>query len=299
MKEIFFEWKIKEKAEDFIVKEVIDIPFSDFGKYNIYLLIKRDMNTKEITAPYRLFYAGLKDKNALTFQYVSTKKYLGELLKEKREGGKFFFLQYIGKSSKQIKVGHLKGNKFSVRLKGHKIDTTKDWFINYFDIQRLSKNLKKGKELLLTIDDNTIWKKMKWIEHFSIEAYLSYLWNKSLKLYLMENYEGYLVKEKNITFFVPYTSYSQLMEKPRKFWTILGSKVKLDEEEKKYYEKALQDENIDLQFLIQKLKNLKLKGNYRKYFLKATDIKVSDSRIEFFIQKGGYATMFLKQIYIT
>jgi len=298
MKEIVFNWNIKEKPEDFIVKEVIDIPFSDRGKYNVYMLVKRNLNTKDITAPYRLFYAGLKDKNALTFQYVSTKRYLGELIKEKRDKGTFFFLYHVGKSSKQIKVGHLKGNKFSIRLKNHIIDREKNWFINYFDTQRLSKNPIKGKELLLNLPDGITWKKLKWLEHFYIEAYLSYLWNKSLELFLKENFNGYILKEKNIKFFIPYTDYNQLMSSPKKFWAILGHKVKLDHFEEKYYKIVLKDENIDFQFLIEKLQNLKLKGGYRKYFLKAEDIKITEERIEFFIHKGGYATMFLKHIYV-
>jgi tRNA pseudouridine13 synthase len=299
MKILDFNWNIKEKPEDFIVKEIMDIPFSEKGKYHIYLLVKRNMNTKEITAPYRLFYAGLKDKNALTFQYVSTKKYFGELIKEKNEDGKFFFLLHIGKSIKQIKVGHLKGNKFSIRLKGHKINTKKDWFINYFDTQRLSKNLVKGKSLLLSVDKNKTWKQLKWVEHFYIEAYLSYLWNRSLQLYLMDNYDGYLIKDKNITFFIPYTDYQSLMSKKKKFWTILGNKVKIDDLEEKYYSQILRDENIELQFLMEKLKDLKLRGDYRKFFIKAEDIKINSERIEFFIPKGGYATMFLKHIYIS
>jgi len=298
MKEIDFSWNIKEKPEDFIVKEVIDLPFSRDGKYNVYLLIKRNMNTKEITAPYRLFYAGLKDKNALTFQFVSTKRYLGDLIKEKRDKGTFFFLQYIGKSKKQIKVGHLKGNKFSIRLKDHKIDTSKNWFINYFDSQRLSKNMKRGKELLLNEKMNLTWKELKWIEHFYIEAYLSYLWNKSLELYLIDRFNGYIVREGNLDFFIPYTNFDELFENRKKFWSILGYKIKLDGYEKKYYNQILQYENIDLEFITERLKSLKLKGNYRKFFLKAENIKILGNRIEFFIPKGGYATMFLKHIYL-
>jgi tRNA pseudouridine13 synthase len=88
------------------------------------------------------------------------------------------------------------------------------------------------------------------------------------------------------------------MSSPKKFWAILGHKVKLDHFEEKYYKIVLKDENIDFQFLIEKLQNLKLKGGYRKYFLKAEDIKITEERIEFFIHKGGYATMFLKHIYV-
>jgi tRNA pseudouridine13 synthase len=162
----------------------------------------------------------------------------------------------------------------------------------------LSKNLKKGKELLLNLEEGISWKGLKWVEHFYIEAYLSYLWNRSLKQYLMNRFDGYLVKEGNLEFFIPYTNFEELFQNRKKFWSILGYKIKLDEDEKKYYSQILQYENLELEFVIEKLKGLKLKGNYRKYFLKAEDIKVRGDRIEFFIPKGGYATMFLKHIYL-
>ncbi len=294
--EILFNWNIKEKPEDFIVKEVAEYPFSKNGKYFLYLLIKRNMNTKEITAPYRLWYAGLKDKNALTFQYVSSDKYLGELIKERRDKETFFIMYFLGRIKKRVKIGHLKGNKFSIKLKGNSIEL-KDWFINYYDLQRIERNLNKGKKLLLTLSENKIWKKLKWLENFYIEAYLSYIWNKSLELYLIENFEGYFIKEKKFKFFIPYTDYSYLFQNIQKFWPILGYKVKLNDTEKLFYRKVLTEEGLDFDFLIEKLKSLKLKGDYRKTFLKAEDIKVNKERIEFFLPKGAYATMYLKHIY--
>ena len=294
--EILFNWNVKEKPEDFIVKEVAEYPFSERGKYFLYLLIKRNMNTKEITVPYRLWYAGLKDKNALTFQYVSSDKFLGEYIKEKKDKDSFFIMQFLGRVKRRVKIGHLKGNKFSIRLKDNSLDL-KDWFINYYDLQRIKRNLNKGKKLLLNSIEIENWKKLKWLENFYIEAYLSYLWNKSLELYLMEHFKGYFIKEGNFIFFIPYTDFNYLFNNIQKFWPILGYKVKFNDIERNTYTKILLNEGLDFYNLMEKLKSLKLKGDYRKTFLKAENIKITEERIDFFLPKGAYATMYLKHIY--
>ena len=294
--EIEFNWNVKEKPEDFIVKEVAEHPLDEKGRYFLYLLIKRDMNTKEITASYKLWYAGLKDKKALTFQYVSSDRYLGDFIKEKRSDNSFFIMYFLGKVKKRVKIGHLIGNKFSIKLKNNSIEL-KNWFINYYDLQRIERNLNKGKRLLLNSENLQGWKKLRWLENFYIEAYLSYLWNKALELYIMENFEGYFIKEKFFKFFIPYTDYNYLFQNVQKFWPILGYKVKLNEVERDIYNKVLFKEGLNLEDLLKKLKSLKLKGDYRKTFLKAEDIKTNNERIDFFLPKGAYATMYLKHIY--
>ncbi|WP_457642521.1 tRNA pseudouridine(13) synthase TruD [Persephonella sp.] len=297
MEKIIFRWNLKERPEDFIVKEVADLPVDENGKFYLYILIKRNLNTKEITNRYKLRYAGLKDKNALTFQYVSSDRFLGEIIKEKIDDKTFYILQYAGNLKKRIKIGQLKGNKFSIKLKGNKI---KDqiWFINYFDIQRLERNFEKGRKLLKNLPEGIKWKDLSWLENFYIDAYLSFLWNKSLMNFLMENFDGYKIKEKSFGFFIPYTDYEYLMGNIPKFWSIAGYKVKMKDFERKIYRKILIEEGFDFDTFIQKLKQLKIKGDYRKTFLKADNLKISQDRIEFFLPKGSYATMFLKHIYL-
>ncbi len=294
--EILFDWNVKEKPENFIVKEVGEHPLNEKGKYHLYLLIKRNMNTKEITAPYRLWYAGLKDKNALTFQYVSSDKYLGELVKERIDKDTFFIMQYLGRIKRRVKIGYLKGNKFSVKIKNVDIEP-KDWFINYYDLQRIEKNLKKGKDSIINLSLNSERKKLRWLENFYIEAYLSYLWNKSLELYLKQFFYGYYIREKLFRFFIPYTNFKNMFNSIQKFWPILGYKTKFNNVEKSIYEKILKDEGLDFDILNKKLYLLKIKGDYRKTFLKVDNLKINSDRIEFFLPKGAYATMYLKHIY--
>ncbi|HID79201.1 MAG TPA: tRNA pseudouridine(13) synthase TruD, partial [Aquificales bacterium] len=64
-------FKIKEKPEDFFVREIIDIPLGDSGEYAYYKLHKVDLNTidvvrelaKRFSLPVKnITFAGLKDK---------------------------------------------------------------------------------------------------------------------------------------------------------------------------------------------------------------------------------------------
>ncbi|WP_457622642.1 tRNA pseudouridine(13) synthase TruD [Persephonella sp.] len=296
MEKIVFNWNLKEKPEDFIVSEVAELPVNENGNFYLYMLIKRNMNTKEIAGRYRLHYAGLKDKNALTFQFVSSDRFLGDFLKEKKDSESLFFLYFLGKISKRIKIGQLKGNRFSIKIKCSKIKD-QDWFINYFDIQRLERNFEKGKKTILNLPPKTTWKRLSWYENFYIDAYLSYLWNKALMKFLSENFDGYRIYEKSFGFFVPFTDYSYLMKNIPRFLPILGYKIKMKDFEIKIYSQILKEEGIELQEILEKLKDLRIKGDYRKTFLRAEDLVIKGNRIQFFLPKGAYATMFLKHIF--
>ena len=73
---------IKDKPEDFIVKEITDISIKDSGEYIYFILKKRNYNTLDamqkmadaLHIPISRFgFAGNKDKKALTEQLVSVK----------------------------------------------------------------------------------------------------------------------------------------------------------------------------------------------------------------------------------
>lgn len=292
MEKIPFLWNVKEKPEDFIVKEVSHIERNDSGRFFLYLLIKRNMNTSEIAGRFNLSYAGLKDKNALTFQYVSSERFIGNVYSEKGKNS-FFALLFLYKISRKLRIGNLMGNIFSIKLKSENIKP-QDWFINYYDVQRLSRNAQKGKKLLL---DRETKRSYNWLERFYIDAYLSFLWNKAVEVYLKEHYSGYIITENKHSFFIPETSYTELMEKVQKFWSVLGYKVKLSSLEKQIYTEILKDQETDLETITNRLRKLKVKGDYRKTFLRAENIKIKNGRINFFLPKGAYATMFLKHIY--
>jgi tRNA pseudouridine13 synthase len=105
-------------------------------------------------------YAGLKDKNALTKQYISIlKKHEEKLESFKHENIKFLERTY---HNNKIRLGHLKGNRFFIRLK--KVNPTaakklsealkmikKDGMPNFFGYQRFGadgNNYKVGEAIL-------------------------------------------------------------------------------------------------------------------------------------------------------
>jgi tRNA pseudouridine13 synthase len=106
------------------------------------------------------------------------------------------------------------------------------------------------------------------------------------------------VEEKKLKYFIPDTDFNRLMDSFPRFWSILGYKVKLKEYEKRIYSTVLEREGFDIDQFLQKMRELKIKGDYRKTFLRAEDLYIKDGRINFFLPKGAYATMFLKNIFI-
>jgi tRNA pseudouridine13 synthase len=120
---------IKQRAEDFLVDEAPLYQPSGSGEH-IYLLVqKRGLSTMEMVeivaahfaVPRRAVgYAGLKDKHAITRQVVSVHvpgrkiEDFGELRHEKIS---VLWADYHGN---KLRPGHLRGNRFSVRIRGVK-----------------------------------------------------------------------------------------------------------------------------------------------------------------------------------
>ncbi|CAA6826539.1 MAG: tRNA pseudouridine 13 synthase (EC [uncultured Sulfurovum sp.] len=183
-----------QTIERFFVEEIPLFKFADKGANLILKIKKSDMSTfKLITVIAKaskleqrdIGYAGLKDKNATTIQYISIpKQYERDVLKnlttEKIEILEKFYSKF------PIKVGQLKGNNFSIVL--HKVteDTKKaiekvaknmieNGIPNYYGYQRFgedSKSYLQGKEIAHS------GKKLKGAkEKLLVSAYQSYLYN--------------------------------------------------------------------------------------------------------------------------
>ncbi len=289
MREVEFKWE-KKKPEDFIVKEVSEITLDHSGSHYLYLLAKRNLTTKEICKKYDLSYAGMKDKLAITFQKVSSERFLGEFLEENVNGESWFILKFLGKTKRKLKIGQLKGNMFAVNVSGYEVKEILA-FINYYDVQRISGNWQRGRELLLKLFEKPK-KRLSWTQNFLIDSYLSYLWNRSLELYLKERFSGYYVVDGEERFFVPESV--DVGELP-KFWTILGYKKKLLESEE-FYREVLKEEGFGLEELLELLRFLRIKGDYRMAYVVPREVKRTGNYLFFFLPKGSFATMFLKHV---
>jgi tRNA pseudouridine13 synthase len=184
----------KQSKDDFIVTEVPLYEFSGEGEHLIIKLRKRDLATWDalkILSDYigckskDIGYAGLKDKNAMTIQYLSLPRKFEEKLKSfEHKNIKILETTY---HNNKIKIGHLKGNKFFIRLKhvspvnAKKIEEVLGKIVtygmpNYFGFQRFGidkDNYIKGYEII----QGKRREKNRKLSKMYISAYQSYLFN--------------------------------------------------------------------------------------------------------------------------
>lgn len=159
----------KQNKDDFVVTEVPLYDFSGDGEHLIVKFRKKDLSTWDALKVFSdvlgvknkdIGYAGLKDKNAMTVQTISMpKSFETKLATFAHPNIKILETTY---HNNKIKIGHLKGNKFFIRLKkvngtGHTqivsiLKKIKEFGIpNYFGFQRFGidgDNYKKGEALI-------------------------------------------------------------------------------------------------------------------------------------------------------
>jgi tRNA pseudouridine13 synthase len=171
--------------------------FSKNGEHLILKIRKKDLTTWELIDILSNFlgvksrefgYAGLKDKDGMTIQHISIhKKFEKKLSTFKHPKIKILEKTY---HNNKIKIGHLKGNNFFIRLKKVNPVTaniinsilkkiSKDGIPNYFGAQRFGvdgNNYELGKKV--ANGEHHIKDRKK--EKFLISAYQSYLFNRWL-----------------------------------------------------------------------------------------------------------------------
>ncbi|NPA27648.1 MAG: tRNA pseudouridine(13) synthase TruD [Epsilonproteobacteria bacterium] len=198
-------WPLNHKNEfvfnpspsSFVVEEIPLYPFNGEGEHLILKIRKKDLTTWELIEILSNFlgvkkkeigYAGLKDKHALTYQYISLPKKYEEKLKNFSHPN----IKIVEKTyhNNKIRVGHLKGNRFWMRFKKvldkekSKIESVLEWIKkygmpNYFGVQRFGvdgKNYLEGKEIVEGKRDI----RDKKTKEFLISSYQSYLFNSLL-----------------------------------------------------------------------------------------------------------------------
>ena len=187
----------KQSKDDFVVTELPLYDFSGEGEHLILKIRKKDLATwdaieilaQHLNCSTREFgYAGLKDKNAMTIQSISIHRKFEEALNSfQHENIKILEKTY---HNNKIKVGHLKGNKFFIRLKRvglvekrkieEAISSIANYGIpNYFGFQRFGiegDNYKKGKDII----DGKLKERNRNLKQMYINAYQSFLFNKWL-----------------------------------------------------------------------------------------------------------------------
>jgi tRNA pseudouridine13 synthase len=203
-----------KNSDNFIVTEVPLYEFSNDGEHIILKIRKKDLTTWELLniisdhlgiKSKEIGYAGLKDKHAMTIQYISIHKQYEELL-ENFTHDKIKILEKCYHNNK-IRMGHLKGNRFFIRLKkvnptnGAKIaqvlDSIKKYGLpNYFGFQRFGnsgKNYEDGESII----NGTLKIRDKKKRTFLINAYQSHLFNLwlSKRVELSKTIDAFNIKD--------------------------------------------------------------------------------------------------------
>jgi len=187
----------KQTIERFFVEEIPLYHFTGSGNYLILKIKKTDMSTHKLLTVLAkatelqvrdIGYAGLKDKNATTVQYISIPKQAERLLKKNLTTERVEILERTYNKG-AIKIGHLKGNRFSIVL--HDVNPQDAKFFNttakmmqtkgipnYYGYQRFgedSKSYLQGREIAHS------GKKLKGSrEKLLVAAYQSHLFNRWL-----------------------------------------------------------------------------------------------------------------------
>ena len=182
---------------DFVVEEIPLYPFSGSGEHLILKIRKKNLTTWQLIEKLsahlgikkkHIGYAGLKDKHAMTIQHLSIPAMYEKKLESFTVDG-VKILEMVRHSNK-LRIGHLKGNRFTLRLKKvlgvqlEMIESVLDWIEengmpNYFGAQRFGQkgdNWSEGKRLL----EGSLKMRDKKMRDFLIGSYQSYLFNAHL-----------------------------------------------------------------------------------------------------------------------
>ena len=191
------EFVFNSSPRDFTVEEIPLYEFTGEGEHLVLKVRKKEMTTWEMLDAISnhiglrrrdIGYAGLKDKHAMTIQYISLPAKLEEKLSTFSHE-KIKILDTTRHNNK-IRVGHLKGNRFNIRLKKvlgvqkDKLDSVLKWIKqngvpNYFGNQRFGtngNNWEDGKKLIA----GEMKMRDRKTREFLMGSYQSYLFNQWL-----------------------------------------------------------------------------------------------------------------------
>jgi tRNA pseudouridine13 synthase len=145
--------KIKEKPEDFFVKEIIDLDKKREGEiFRYFLMRKRNINTinaikiiarKLHISKRKIYFAGEKDKNTLSEQYIAIRNF-NDFKDEYNFGN--IYLKYVGSYDEPLRISDIKYNYFRITIRelsneeinmfNKNIEIFDKYYFNYFDDQR-------------------------------------------------------------------------------------------------------------------------------------------------------------------
>ena len=259
-----------KNSKDFVVSENPLYEWSGEGEHLILQIRKKDMTTWQMLkylsgvtgVKERDFgYAGLKDKDGMTVQFISMPK-LKEHTLENFHHDKISIIDRAYHKNK-LKIGHLKGNHFFIRLK--KVNPTdakklkeavkmikKMGFPNYFGFQRFGKdgdNFEHAQKVL----SGEVKERNKKVKKFLISAYQSHLFNLwlSKRVEISKLFNSFNEEELDKLFNFPKETIKQIKAQPQFFKMLPGELMHhyphgrificedLDAESQRFFEKDI------------------------------------------------------------
>lgn len=192
------DFTFKQTKEDFIVDELTNITFKGKGNFLILKIKKQGLSTWELLSTisdtlnieeHKIGYAGLKDKNATTTQYISIP--LNRSQDYKLLNSKNIKVLETFVHDQKLKIGDLEGNRFKITLQN--IEPTslgviyqsishieKHGMPNYFGFQRFGRESNFEKSKRICYGEEVL--KDKKLEKFLKLAYQSYFFNAWLAI---------------------------------------------------------------------------------------------------------------------
>jgi len=295
------EFTFKQNKFDFIVDEVFDSPFKGKGSFLILKIKKQFTSTWELLSiisdaldieEHLIGYAGLKDKNATTTQYISIP--LHKSKEYKLINSKNIKVLETFKHDKKLKIGDLSGNRFKITLKDIDLSTLpliyqtisqiqKHGMPNYFGYQRFGNESNFEKSKRICFGEEII--KDKKLEKFLKLAYQSYFFNawlaKRIELSKKENSKKLIALKGDVFNLHDRKIITGLL--PGR--DILRAKEEAGVLEKEFDDMFIQD-----------------KGYRRDAWIQPTNIKNKFNKehnsmvLEFTLPKSSYATVFIENI---
>lgn len=326
-------YKIKQKPEDFVVKEISNIEIKPSGKYLIYKLTKKNYNTLDAIAKVakslgikekQIGFAGNKDRIAVTEQIISligvSKERSDNVIKDDLK------LEFLGYSDQPVALGDLTGNTFEIIVRD--VDNKKvksiSFITNYFDEQRFSKNnvqigkhivKKEFSEAVKLIDEKKVIDYLKnkpndfvgalrilpiRLLRIYVNALQSFLWNESVK----EHLEKKILIVKRVQYSEGELVFTDQCD-DNLFMPLIGFGMdKIENEEIKIIiDHLLKKESLNCEdFIIKQIPEISAEGGMRKVFVEVKDFSLErlsegEIRTKFTLPKGSYATIVIKRIY--
>ncbi len=311
--------KIKERPEDFIVKERLNLELDESGKYSYYKLWKNNNTQFEalkqvarilnVQEKY-INFAGTKDKRAITEQFISVLN--GKKIDIIHDNIK---LNYLGRGKERISLGDLEGNEFEIKVITENEPKMISKVVNYFDNQRfgLNKNNHIIGKLLIKKEFKQACKILKETEpcvrNYLLEKETDYIGairtiNRRILTIYIGAYQGYLFNEMCKQEVKKKEYYEVDYNLGKLFFTekIDNKELPLIGFDSEKCDEILMKEGVGLRdFIMRSMPELSLAGSKRDMVVEIEDLEVEETDdgyvLKFFLPKASYATIVVKAMF--